>query len=149
MNSQIQFFMTKDDEIEFMNEFKDSDYDILNEESYPIQIFYCCGEEHVQFRPSRRFDKILRMGSFGIRTKSQSEDSKRCEKLYKKMRKWIKDNYINNLVVFNTKTMKREDAKPVSSGGIWLNPKIQNFLKENHIVLKQCKNAFTEFYIKK
>ncbi|CAA6813366.1 MAG: Unknown protein [uncultured Sulfurovum sp.] len=43
MNSSIRFFMTKEDKEEVFNKFRDSDYDILDEKDYPIQIFYSCG----------------------------------------------------------------------------------------------------------
>ncbi|CAA6813347.1 MAG: Unknown protein [uncultured Sulfurovum sp.] len=89
----------------------------------------------VQFYFSKQFDKILTIGSFGIKTRNESEDNKRCEKLYKKMRKWIKDNYTNNLVVFNTKTMKREDAKPSSGGGIWVSSRVEKLLENNLRIL--------------
>jgi len=149
MNSRIRFFMTKEDEEEAFNKFRDSDYAVLDGKDNPIHIFYSCGEESVQFYFSKRFDKILTIGSFGIKTRNESEDSKRCEKLYKKMRKWIKDNYTNNLVVFNTKMMKREDATPPSGGGIWVSPRVEKLLENNQIILKQSKNTFSEYYIKK
>ena len=70
MNSSLQFFMLKEDEKDFLEKFKNDDFDYINEEGYPTQIYYQFGEEHIQFCFSKQFDEILTVGRIALKTKA-------------------------------------------------------------------------------
>jgi len=149
MNSSLQFFMLKEDEKDFLEKFKNDDFDYINEEGYPTQIYYQFGEEHIQFCFSKQFDEILTVGRIALKTKASDNDAKRAERLYKRMRNWIKKTYICDLFVYNTKTMKKEEAQPVMpKKSFCASVRCKKLMDEQKIILKQYKNTFSEFYIK-
>ena len=143
MNTSLQFFMTKVDEDEFVKAFKNADYDEIEESKW--QIMYHCGDEHVQFLRSDQYEGLITEGRIAIKTNHKNDSSLRCDTLYKNMRNWIKKNYSNNLVLYNTKLQTRDEA--VFEKNWWVSKEVKNLIKDNDTILKPSKNSFVVYEI--
>jgi hypothetical protein len=130
--------MTKNDEEEFISFFKEADYECLEEKSW--QTHYCCGNVNIQFLPSFQYEGVILGGRIAIKTLDKSNDALRCEKLYKKMNNWLKKNYSNNLILYNSKLETKNEA--VCEKSWWMSPEVEKELKNGNVILKQSKNSF-------
>jgi len=141
MKASLQFFSTEHEQYKFLTEFEGSDFDNVKKEEW--ETLFNCGAEYVQFLPSKKYDNIITEGRIAIRTMDENNNSLRCEKLFKKMRRWFKDNYNNNLVCYNFKTQEKKDGDIVKNW--WLSPDAEKKLLKNSIQLKQTKGSFVVF----
>jgi len=138
MNTELIFYATEEEIDNFLKDFKESDFDKIEQESITQLLFYC-GNEHVQLLKPKIYGNILTEGRIARKTLEKSEGAKRCDKLFKEMKKWIEKHY------FCTKMlMYREDKGETEKDAIisvlpkkCISPKAMELYEDKTIILKR------------
>ena len=141
MNSAIMFFMIEQDIDEFETLIQKKGFDRTERECR--QILFYCGGEFMQFLRPRHTNGLLLDGRISLRTQVKNDDSQNCIKIYNSLRRWIKQNYSNDLVCYNAKTQTREQATPANSW--WISPRVEKLMFEESVILKQSQDGFAVF----
>jgi hypothetical protein len=143
MRSEFQFFMTAEDEAEFVL-FAEPLAERL-ERASDTQWFLRIGDCAVQFLRSRlhRGELIsgriaLATSGFGLCCKAADE----CERLYKRLRSWLKKSYSNRMTCRNIRIKNSRMAIRT----LWVSPRVLELLRHDpSITLKQIPEAFVVF----
>lgn len=145
MKSELQFFMSSADEDEFVSMAKELS-DSINKES-DSQWHFMVGDCPIQFLRSEQYGNELSAGRISIMTTGfyvHYRSSKSAESIYKKMRKWIKTRYSNDLVCRNI-NIKGSEMKVRY---FWVGPYVKQAIEPNKpLVLTIFKNSPVVFEI--
>ncbi len=142
MRSELQFFMFPKDEVEFIDTFLEF-IDGIDEES-EAQYFFTIGDCKIQLLRSRQKGNQLISGRISIATHGfelNYKSGKDAEKVYSKMRRWIKKSYHNNLTVEN---INIENSKQ-EINYFWISERVIKGSK--NLTLRQIPNSPVVFKI--
>ena len=136
MNTERIFYATEEEIDDFLESFKDADFDKIEQKS-DTQLLFDCGNEHVQLLKPKIRGNILMEGRIARKTLEKSEGAKRCDKLFKEMRKWIEKHYFctNMLMYREDKGETEKDA--VASTKKCISPKAMKLYKDKTIIFKR------------
>lgn len=142
MRSKVQFFMFEQDEVEFINTFLafTNGMDKASETQY----FFLVGDCTIQLLRSKLEGNQLTSGSISIATHGFGltfKAAKEAEKIYSKMRQWLKKNYHNNLTVENSTIENSQQA----INYFWASQRVLEGSK--NLILRQIPNAPVIFKI--
>ena len=76
MNTERIFYATEEEIDDFLESFKDADFDKIEQES-DIQLLFYCGNEFVQLLKPKIYGNLLAEGRIARKTLEKSEDAKR------------------------------------------------------------------------
>lgn len=143
MRSEFQFFMTAEDEAEFVS-FAEELADRVDRES-DTQWFFVIGDCSVQFLRSRIRRRELISGRIALATSGFGlafDSAADGERLYKRLRAWLKKSYSNDLTCRNTRI---ENSK-TEIKNFWVSGRVVAFLRqEPDLSLKQIPESFVVF----
>jgi hypothetical protein len=146
MDAEIRFFMTANDEKDFI-EFANQTIDKIELDDSIKQRFIVGGCE-LQFTPTSIEDNVMYSGVLEIRIENNEQackDQTRANASYKKCRNWIKKNYWSRLAYIN----KNKKNKLMPSRIHWLAPEAKKWKEsdpQNH-VLKLSRTSWMVFEI--
>lgn len=136
MKSEVHFFMTKEDQEEFMQAFKNKINIIVNN-GYYLELKF--GKNQIQFDPSEWYENSILAGRIAYMTIDDMDND--AEKIYKEMKKYIIKNYMNNMNAINKMNNSESIVKT-----FYYSQRIQLWLSENEEnILLQFKNGFVIF----
>ena len=138
--SELQTIMTAEDETEFLT-FSENLVDRIDKDS-KYQYFLIIGDYRIQFLRSRIENGVLLSGRIAIGS-LQGDEMKDTVKVYKRLQRWIKNNYFNKLTVKNVNIP--DSKRPFNK--MWLGPSAKRFSLESDIVLSQGQKAVVVFEI--
>ena len=126
---QIQFFMSDQDEAEFVTFASDAADSV--EESSDYQWFFHVGPCKIQLLRCQETDGVMTDGRIALRTNPAygdytAEQAKQAEKLFNKLQRWLKNHYVNDLTVRSTKS---PDSQPSPHRRHWIGPNLLQRLK--------------------
>jgi len=133
MRSEFQFFMSENDETEFVSSFA-SLADALKRES-DTQWWFCIGDCRVQFLRSKLSDDQITLGRIAVATHGTGEACSRgplVEGLFKKMRTWLKKRYTNRLMAENIEI----PGSATSYRLFWLGPDAAAMFRNGRVTLR-------------
>ena len=140
MNTEIQFFMNDADEGGFL-EFASGHIDRIEEKS-DTQRYLHVGEHFIQFLNWPVQGDILLGGRIAIRTNSDTESARRAERVFNKLRRWIRKHFTNNVTCRNI-NVSGSQSKTKSH---WIGPNTIELLKVNPTLqLKQSHKGYVVF----
>jgi hypothetical protein len=143
MRSEFQFFMTAKDEAEFVS-FAEYLADRVDRES-DTQWFFWIGDCSVQFLRSRVRRRELISGRIALATSGFGlvfDSAADGERLYKRLRAWLKKSYNNELTCRNS----RIDNSKMEIKNFWVSSRVIALLREEpDLSLKQIPESFVVF----
>lgn len=146
MRSQIQFFMTSEDEKELL-EFAESKIDGIAKES-DFQWHLKVGTYSIQLLRSERFDSNFTSGRIAIATPREEEnrlEAQSAEIVFGQLRRWIKKQFTNSMTCRNVNIKGSEMA----ISNFWFSPRIEKLASEDvSIFLTQFRDGPVVFEIK-
>ncbi len=148
MDAEIRFFMTDDDEQEFLAVVNNNVDQVINTDN--DKQHFLIGDCKLLYTATLSEGNTLYSGVLEIRTtniniETACKDQMRAAKVYKKLRNWIKKNYWSRLAYIN-KT-KKDQLMPTRIH--WLAPQAKKWKEadpENHL-LKLSKTSWMVFDI--
>lgn len=144
MRSQLQFFMVEDDEREFLA-FAEQEVDSV-ETSKSSSLWLMVGDCPIQFCPSVSKNSVLNSGRIAIATTGTEqvyESSLKGERIFKRLRRWMRERYSNSLVCRNMNI----PGSDMAVRDFWVGPFAEAWVLEDAgRVLKQPGVRNTEFY---
>ena len=148
MDAEIRFFMTTEDEAEFLAVVNKHVDDILQTETRKQRLLV--GDCELFYTPTLSEDNTLYTGALEIRTTNISQgavckDEAQAIKTYKKLRNWIKKNYWSRLAYID----KTKNNQLTPSRIHWLAPHAKRWKEsdpENHN-LKLSRTSWMTFDI--
>ncbi len=132
MRGQLQFFMSEADQREFVSEFADQ-ADVVDQESADRWLFRV-GAVGVEFSPSPRSEDRVALGRIAIATHFGEKvipETQDAERLYTKMRSWVRKRYWNRLVAENITI----PGSATSYRSMWLGPNARKLAHSGAIKL--------------
>ena len=141
MRSQRQFFMTDEDESEFVS-FAEEMVDEIDRQS-DIQWFLCVGECRIQLLRSYVKNGALISGRISVVTTGLEPESKTGgERAYNRLRSWLKKFYCNEVTCRNVNI----DGSDTDMKTMWISPRIIKLYRDGSPpTLKQNPNGFVVF----
>lgn len=144
MRSEFQFFMTEEDQLDFL-EFAEVYIDKIDKspKAYWKLLVNDC---YIQFEPSKFHNNDLISGRIAIATHGLDKEptcsyGTEAEKIYKKLRNWLKKTYTNKLLCRN---INIEGSSQVSKH-LWIGPRAKKWKQKNLGLLKQFPSGFAVF----
>ena len=129
MGSELKTLMTDEDEEEFL-EYASSVVDSI-EKGNPYQYSLLVGRFRIQLLRSRQIGNVLVSGRISIGS-LQGEEMKETVKVYRKMQRWLKARYCNNLEIGSLDV--KNSGKPFSK--MWVGPNALQRSIKRRITLK-------------
>ena len=124
MKAELQFFMLKDDEREFLA-FAEQHIDKIENQNH-----FVIGDCEVIFTPSVLTGDTLFMGSIAINSGGIDDglkDQTRANNTYRQLRNWIKKRYYNRMSTWT----EGEEDKSSRTRNIWLGTHAKKWAEEN------------------
>ncbi len=121
MRSQLQFFMTSEDEAEFVS-LAGGLVDSIDHSS-DVQWFLRIGDCCIQLLRCRADKRQLIAGRLALATSGfggESESAARAENAYKKMRNWLKRSYMNRMACRNVQI----EGSRMTLSTFWASPRV-------------------------
>ena len=148
MDAEIRFFMTPNDEAEFLK-FANKYIDEINQDEYKQS--FIVGDCELFYTPTIIENNTMYSGVLEIRIENSQEpditckDQLRANASYKKLRNWLKKKYWSRLAYIN----KTKNDKLMPSRIHWLAPDAKKWKEENpeKHVLKLSKTSWMVFEI--
>ena len=139
MNAELIFYATDEDMKEFLDAFKNADFDKTEKSSSGIQQHFYTGNEHVQLLFPKQRGELLLEGRIARKTLEKGEDSDRADKLFKEMRKWIKKHFICSkmLAYREDKGETKKDARVSPLQAKCISPRALKMYEEGAVTLKE------------
>ena len=136
MNTELIFYATEEDINDFLDAFKDTDFDKIEKQMTQLHIY--CGNEWVQLIIPKQWGNILTEGRIARKTLEKSEDADRADELFKEMRKWIKKHYVCSkfLSYREDKEETKKDATISPLKAKCISPKALQLYKVGSVTLK-------------
>jgi hypothetical protein len=132
MRSHLQFFMSEADQREFVTEFADQ-ADVVDQESADGW-FFRIGAVGVEFSPSPRSKGRIALGRIAVAThfgENVMPAAQEAERLYKKMRSWMRNRYWNRLDAQNITI----PGSATSYRSMWLGPNARELAHSGAVTL--------------
>ena len=146
MRSEFQFFMTADDEDEFVS-FAEKMSDSVDRDS-DIQWFFLVGDCRIQLLRSRIQGGDLISGRISIATTGfglSYDSGADGERVYKRLRSWLKKTYSNNMTCRNVNI----ENSIMEIRNFWMSPRVFQLLRDDPtVILKQSVGGFVVFEIR-
>jgi len=141
MRSERQFFMTAEDESEFVS-FAEKLVDEIDRQS-DIQWFLCVGDCRIQLLRSYVKNGAIISGRISVVTTGLEPESKvGGERVYNQLRSWLKKFYCNEMKCRNINI----DGSDTDIKTMWTSPRILNLYRDGAPpTLKQNPNGFVVF----
>ena len=123
MDAEIRFFMTLDDEAEFL-EFANKHVDEIKQDG-SLKQHFIIDECEIHYTPTLIEDNTMYSGVLEIRIMAEDicKGQLRASSVYKKLRNWLKKNYWSRLAFFN----KTKNDKLMPSRIHWLGPEAKKW----------------------
>jgi hypothetical protein len=145
MDAEIRFFMTPDDEAEFIG-FANKHIDVIKQGN-ELKQHFVIDECELLFTPTQLEDNTMYSGVLEIRIGAEDscKGQLRATIIYKKLRNWIKKKYWSRLAFIN----KTKKNKLMPSRIHWLAPEAKKWKEENpeKHTLKLSKTSWMVFDI--
>ena len=141
MNKELRFFANTKDENEFIEFFTQLYTNLDKTSKYQWKFYF--EDKHIQYLRSRKHSEVLTIGRISIRTSDKSEYAKQAESAFRKMEKWIKNTYTDNLYVQNPNI-----ANSLSKAkNIWIAPHAKYACIKNNVILKESEDSFSIYQL--
>lgn len=86
---------------------------------------------------SKQWGNIYAEGRIGRKTLKKGEDANRCDKLFKEMKKWLKDHYsCTKMLIYRDDQETINDARESVLKEKCLSPKVLELYKKGSFILK-------------
>jgi hypothetical protein len=130
MRSQCRFFMSPEDEAEFIAYASIACSLSVSGEGRIAEL--SCSLGTIQFLRSQRFGSTLTLGRIALVTTASG-----LEGIYRQLRRWLQKHYTNDLVTYN-ESFPPDSRKTVRCPSIWLAPHARIWLlSHSDAVLRQ------------
>ncbi len=131
MRSECQFFMSAEDEAEFIAHATTAHPLNLSSEGTISALF--CSHGSIQFLRSQRYGSTLTAGRIALATTGLDgeclfpDTAPSLERIYRQLRRWLQKHYTNDLVAYS-EALPLERRKVVRYPSFWLAPHARSWL---------------------
>ena len=149
MCSECQFFMSSEDEAEFLAHATTAHPLTVSGQGHIAAL--TCSIGSIQFLRSQRFDSTLTAGRIALETTGLDSDSLvaesnlELERIYRQLRRWLQKRYTNDLVAYN-ESLPPDQRTVVRYPRFWLAPYARSWLlNHSNAVLRQFRTGTVVF----